>query len=276
MNYFDYFTEVEDYFLRRRGKTLLLSPMDWTLIESWKQKGVPLHVALRGIERTFDSHESRPVAARRRSIKTLFYCAEEVEVQFAEWLESQVGRSEGSDSIGSEATANGNGASVKGENKIGEKKNAASPVASSSTSSSDAAFPAAQVLAHLTSRRDALAGMRDVSSPPDVALSPAFCQASARVVGRLDELIGEWRTAVTPSAERLEDALTQLENLLNEELRSCFSPAQLAEEEKQARAQIAVYKSKMEPTIYQTTFANLLLKRLREKCGVPRLSLFYL
>lgn len=276
MNYFDYFTEVEDYFLRRRGKTLLLSPMDWTLIESWKQKGVPLHVALRGIERTFDSHESRPVAARRRSIKTLFYCAEEVEVQFAEWLESQVGRSETSSSSDSEATANGNGPSVKGDNKIGGEGNATSPASPSPESTSDNVFASSQVLAHLTSRRDALAGMRDGSSPSDVVLSPAFREASARVVGRLDELIGEWRIAVTPSAERLEDALTQLENLLNEELRSCFSPAQLAEEEKQARAQIAVYKSKMEPTIYQTTLANLLLKRLRERCGVPRLSLFYL
>jgi hypothetical protein len=270
MNYFDYFTEVEDYFLRRRGKTLLLSPMDWTLIESWKQKGVPLHVALRGIERTFDSHESRPVAARRRSIKTLFYCAEEVEAQFAEWLESQVGRNPANDS--GEASANGNGASSNDE--IGDKANAASPAPSAAAS--DAAFAPSQVLAHLTNRRNALAAMRDGDVQTDAVLSPAFREAAARVVARLDELIREWRSAVAPSAERLEDALTQLENLLNEELRSCFTPAQLAEEEKQARTQLATYKSKMEPTIYQTTLANLLLKRLRERCGVPRLSLFYL
>src|ERR671939_830643 len=88
MNYFSYFTEIEETFIRRRGKHLLLSPMDWALIESWKEMGVPLHVALRGIERAFDSYESRP---RKRSVKTLFYCQEEVEAQFAEWLESQLG-----------------------------------------------------------------------------------------------------------------------------------------------------------------------------------------
>src|SRR3954462_12287006 len=88
LNYFNYFTEVEDAFIRRRGKHLLLSPMDWALIESWKEMGVPLHVALRGIEKSFDSYESKP---RKRSVKSLMYCQEEVEAQFHEWLESQTG-----------------------------------------------------------------------------------------------------------------------------------------------------------------------------------------
>ena len=57
-------------------------------MESWKSAGVPLHVVLRGIEKAFDSYEARP---RNRSVKSLFYCQEEVEAQFAEWLESQTG-----------------------------------------------------------------------------------------------------------------------------------------------------------------------------------------
>ena len=88
MNYFNYFTEIEETFIRRRGRHLYLSPVDWALIESWKEMGVPLHVALRGIERAFDSYEARP---RHRSVKSLMYCQEEVEAQFAEWLESQRG-----------------------------------------------------------------------------------------------------------------------------------------------------------------------------------------
>src|SRR6187455_1625755 len=67
LNYFNYFTEIEDAFIRRRAKHLLLSPMDWALIESWKELGVPLHVALRGIEKSFDSYESKP---RKRSVKS--------------------------------------------------------------------------------------------------------------------------------------------------------------------------------------------------------------
>ena len=29
LNYYNYFTEIEEHFVRRRGKHLLISPMDW-------------------------------------------------------------------------------------------------------------------------------------------------------------------------------------------------------------------------------------------------------
>ena len=90
LNYFNYFTEIEDAFVRRRGKHLFLSPLDWALMETWKQQGIPLHIVLRGVERSFDSFESRP---RKRSVKSLLYCQEEVEAQYAEWMEARVGAS---------------------------------------------------------------------------------------------------------------------------------------------------------------------------------------
>ena len=49
MNYFNYFTEIEDAFVRRRGKHLFLSPLDWALMEVWRQQGIPLHIVLRGV-----------------------------------------------------------------------------------------------------------------------------------------------------------------------------------------------------------------------------------
>src|SRR5438093_6607987 len=88
LNYFSYFSEIEDTFIRRRGKHLMLSPMDWALIEGWKERGVPLHVALRGIEHSFDSYDAKK---QKRTVKTLLYCQEEVEAQYAEWIESRVG-----------------------------------------------------------------------------------------------------------------------------------------------------------------------------------------
>jgi len=88
LNYFSYFSELEDTFIRRRGKHLMLSPIDWAMIESWKERGVPLHVAVRGIEHAFDSYEAKK---QKRTVKTLLYCQEEVEAQYAEWLESRVG-----------------------------------------------------------------------------------------------------------------------------------------------------------------------------------------
>src|SRR5215213_7623533 len=93
LNYFNYFTEIEDAFVRRRGKHLFLSPIDWALMETWKQQGIPLHIVLRGVEKSFDSYEARP---RKRTVKTLLYCQEEVESQYAEWVEAHVGSSNSS------------------------------------------------------------------------------------------------------------------------------------------------------------------------------------
>ncbi|QYO65511.1 hypothetical protein [Leptolyngbya sp. 7M] len=92
MNYFNYFTEIEDTFVRRRGKNLLLSPLDWAMIETWQERGIPLHIVLRGIETVFDNFEKNP---RPRTIKSLVFCKEEVEALFQEWAATQIGKAEG-------------------------------------------------------------------------------------------------------------------------------------------------------------------------------------
>lgn len=95
-NYYNYFTEIEDTFVRRRGKNLFLSPIDWALMEVWQERGIPLHIVLRSIESVFDVFDKQP--AGTRTIKSLFYCREEIEVQYKEWLTAQTGRSaEGAD-----------------------------------------------------------------------------------------------------------------------------------------------------------------------------------
>ena len=77
MNYFNYFTEIEDHFQRARGSGLfLLSPLDWTMIETWKESGVPLDAVHKGIERSFEKWRSRK--RKTRMINSLAYCAQEV------------------------------------------------------------------------------------------------------------------------------------------------------------------------------------------------------
>jgi hypothetical protein len=76
-NYFNYFTEVEEHFQRARGTGLfLLSPLDWALIESWKNAGVPLEAVLRGIDAAFEKWRSRK--SKVRMVNSLAYCAQEV------------------------------------------------------------------------------------------------------------------------------------------------------------------------------------------------------
>lgn len=99
MNYFNYFTEIEDTFVRRRGKHLFLSPLDWALIDEWKSRGIPLHIVIRSIESVFDVFDKQP--AGTRSIKSLFYCREEIDSQYSEWLASRTGsHHEGGDDDG--------------------------------------------------------------------------------------------------------------------------------------------------------------------------------
>ncbi len=88
-NYFNYFTEIEEQFQRRRGTLLLLSPLDWALMEIWKDAGIPLAAVLRGIDTTFDKWERRP--RKTRKINGLAFCAQEVLASAEEMKDAAVG-----------------------------------------------------------------------------------------------------------------------------------------------------------------------------------------
>jgi len=76
-NYFNYFTEIEEHFVRTRGTGLfLLSPLDWALIETWKSAGVPLEAVLRGIDAAFEKWRGRK--NRLQMVNGLAYCAQAV------------------------------------------------------------------------------------------------------------------------------------------------------------------------------------------------------
>ncbi len=89
-NYFNYFTEIEEHFQRRRGGILMLSTLDWALIETWKDAGIPLEAVLRGIDGAFERYEKRP---SKRKINSLAYCAQEVLAAAEEMKEAVVGAS---------------------------------------------------------------------------------------------------------------------------------------------------------------------------------------
>ena len=259
LNYFNYFTEIEEAFIRRRGKHLLVSPLDWSLMESWKAMGIPLHVVLRGIEKSFDSYESRP---RNRSVKTLFYCQEEVEAQFAEWLESQTGAHAEASGAAAETTP-----AVEGD--------AAEGGAPAADEGRGLPFPRAVIAAHLADCRSELARAlekRSAGGAPADAVTEALGRASVR----LGELAADFERAARPDAELLESSLADLEALLERALRASL-PAEAVEESRaSAVAQLKPYRARMERATYEQTLDNLLAKSLREASGVPRLSLFYL
>lgn len=232
MNYFNYFTEIEDAFVRRRGKHLFLSPLDWALMETWKQQGIPLHIVLRGVERSFDSYESRP---RKRSVKTLLYCQEEVEAQYAEWLESRVGASEQTDDAETDQTR----------------------------------FSPTAIREHLTGCRNELLRVSELRKEDDLS------EALERAAYLLQEIYNDVAENAAFDTRRLEDSLTGLERMLNDAMLKVISASELDAIKSGVKEQLKPYRSHMETAVYNQTFDNLLLKRLREQFALPRLSLFY-
>lgn len=86
MNYFNYFTEIENFYQTKRETFTLISSLDWVLIENWKEQGIPLEVVLKGIDRAF-SH------ARRR-INSLAYCVRAIDEVLHEQKETRIERTD--------------------------------------------------------------------------------------------------------------------------------------------------------------------------------------
>jgi hypothetical protein len=95
LNYFNYFTEIEERFQQRRGSLLMLSTLDWALIETWREAGIPLEAVLRGIDNAFDKHDvrARRTSGRLRKVNGLAWCAQSVMEATEQAMEAAVGAS---------------------------------------------------------------------------------------------------------------------------------------------------------------------------------------
>lgn len=217
--------------------------MDWALIESWKEMKVPLHVALRGIEKSFDSWESKP---RKRSVKSLLYCQEEVEAQYAEWLDAHVGT----------GTEKENDDSVSVDHET-----AGLP------------FPRADILKHLEGCRS---GLYAAAEKRNRIGADGLAEVLQRAASQLLELENDFAAATLPNAQKLEQSLTGVERMLSDAILAVAGSDQLDSLTHEVEKQLKPYRKQMEPAVYEQTRNNLLLKRLRETFDVPRLSLFYL
>jgi flagellar hook-basal body complex protein FliE len=99
-NYFNYFTEIEEYFWKKRGAHLLVSPLDWAIMEAWQKAGVPLEAVLKGIDKAFESYQ-RSRRGAGKALKSLAYCTDAV----LEAAEEQQEAAAGSQPKSSSATA---------------------------------------------------------------------------------------------------------------------------------------------------------------------------
>jgi hypothetical protein len=232
-NYFNYFTEIEEHFLRRRSGGLLLSTLDWALIETWKAAGIPLQAALRGIDAAFDRYDQRPLKSRK--VNSLAYCSQAVLTAAEEMKEAAVGVSAG--------------------DKAGAKP---------------AGFQTADIIAFLRRNADQLLTAKLPERPGISGLTAARATAST-----LRELAVEMENT-SPRLEDLERHLTVLEEKLFAVLLAATPDAEIVGVRAEADRELSPYRRKMPAAQIDQLQKQYLHKRLLEKYGLPRLSLFYM
>jgi hypothetical protein len=243
-NYFNYFTEIEDRYQKRRGTGLLLSTLDWALIETWKDAGIPLEAALSGIDATFDKYDRKP--SKTRKVNSLAYCAQEVLAAAEDMKEADIG-AQRQDQGKDEATHAAPG------------------------------LTAEEIAAYL--RRNAtLLQTGAVQKLPAPTQSVAEeCAATLHALAEAERgfaLLGSARTAA--ALEDLERHLTVLEEKLLAALTLAAPETELAGLRAEADRAIGPYRSKMPGFQIEQLRKQFVHKRLFEKAKIPRLSLFYL
>ena len=226
-----------------------MSPLDWALIENWQERGVPLAVVLRSIEKVFDGFDKQP-AKTKRPIKSLMYCREEIEAQYAAWLETQVGKNNGKLEL------------QKPNNEVQSSK---FKVQNSENKSDNARkselFPSEMISAHFENVSEQLNAAKEKADGD-------FRGVLQKVINRLEKLKQN-----TGDTEKAEDVLEKLDAFIDTNLVKTFETEKLKTE---IEKQLAAHRNKMPAEVYERTLELMLLKNLREKASVPRLSLFYL
>jgi len=252
MNYYNYFTEIEEHFVRRRGKHLLVSPMDWHLIASWRDAGVPLNVALRGIDIAMDGYYARQTPRFMSRVNSLCYCHDAVMEAYAGYLESRVG--EAAPEAGSE-----NDAAVVPDSSL-----------ESSPESSVDEFGKTAVLSFLAER------ISEVESLISNQHEKCATENLERAFARLREIALDVQNGSKPDTEALERDIGILGGMLCEELMSWISAEEKEEWEREAKNDkiLKVYKKQLPKESYVKMRGNFFRDKIRKKFHIGELSLF--
>ena len=280
MNYFEYFSEIEQRFSQRRGSILLLSTLDWALIETWREAGIPLEAVLRGIDTAFDKHDARAHRAhgRLRKVNGLAWCAQAVMQATEEMMEASVG-----------AAANG-----------GPAGRDSTPSPEIAAPARESGFEPVRVAAYLQRNADALDSAARAAGLNTGAAAAAWTVSACATAERLRELAAEVRhgtgiagAASVPGAaavpdeavrsspgpmalDELDRTLTVLEERLFAALQTSATEGELVALRAQADPELAPYRARISAVQLRGVQQQFLHKRLLEARALPRLSLFYM
>jgi hypothetical protein len=235
-NYFNYFTEIEEYFWKKRGAHLLVSPLDWAIMEAWQKAGVPLEAVLQGIDRSFESY-GRSRRGAGKPLKSLAYCTDAVLEAAEEKLEAAAGKT------AAPARAPQNEAFSRAELKSYLERNIVQ-------------------VKHVVDR--------DVAQNPDIARGLLEVSKSLESAAVLLDAPGSL------NLEDLERRLTILDEKIHALLTSHAQEELMLKIRREVEGQLAAYRRKMKAEQLAMVEKQYIQKRLLEEFALPRLSLFYL
>jgi hypothetical protein len=237
LNYFNYFTEIEEYFWRKRGAHLLVSPLDWAIVETWQRAGIPLDAVLRGIDTAFENYQ-RSRRGAGRSLKSLAYCVDAVLDAAAE----------------KQQAAAGTGPEIKRNDKKAEP------------------FSREELRNFLLRNIAKLEKAAERVNSSDAELARRIGHARASLAGMMPLL-------ESPSAldiEGLERRLSAVEEKLSAAILAAADENVLVDIHTDLDKQLAPYRHRMSAEQLSQLERQYIQKRLLERFGLPRLSLFYL
>jgi hypothetical protein len=237
-NYFNYFTEIEEYFWRKRGAHLLVSPLDWAILETWQQAEIPVSAVLKGIDRAFESYQRSKRGQSGRQLKSLAYCVEAVLDAAEEEKEALAG---------------------------------AGPSADNSSAVTES-FSAEELKKYFARNIDRLHDSAEKLSAQQPELAGRLQDAGAK----LREMLPLLDSPARPDLEDLERRLTICEGRLSAALSASASDELLLDIRRDLDRQLAPYRRKMTAAQLGDLERRYTQKRLFESADVPRLSLFYL
>jgi hypothetical protein len=237
-NYFNFFTEIEEHFWRKRGAHLLVSPLDWAIVETWQKAGIPLEAVLKGIDRAFESWQRSRRGAGGRQLKSLAYCVDAV-LDAAE--EAQ------------EAAA-GSGPEVKPARQAQET------------------FSRVELQKYFQRNAARLRVAVEKQRGEHAALAARIEEAAKR----LEEMSPLLESPGALDLEDLERRLTVLEEKLGASLSADADEEALLTIRREMDRSLAPYRRKMSTEQLAQLERNYTQKRMFEYFGVPRLSLFYM
>jgi hypothetical protein len=235
-NYFNYLTEIEEYFWKKRGAHLLVSPLDWAIMEAWQKAGVPLDAVLKGIDRAFESY-GRSRRGARKPLKSLAYCTDAVLEAAEEQLEAASGKAPSA--------------------KRGPRAEA---------------FSRDELTKYFV--RNVAKLKHAAQNGPQT--KPALATALREIAGSAESVARLLETPEMPDLEDLERRLTVLDEKLQAALTSHATEELMLKIRRELDGQLASYRRKMKAEQLALVEKQYVQKRLLEEFGLPRLSLFYM